>query len=111
MVVTPEVTGHQDGFLEPGEISIPGIKAVQALLYHGNQIVKRQHLHGAKPLQLRYPHLKIRFGISGKFMENAERRKLNFVIDLYPLHVLQECDTAAKTISVESSSVLYGPSV
>ncbi|CAH8342778.1 unnamed protein product [Eruca vesicaria subsp. sativa] len=98
--LTPEVTGHQDRFFEPGEISIPGIKAVQALLYHGNQIVKPQLL------QLCYPHLKVQFGNSDKFMDNAGRRNLKFVIDPYPslCNVLKECESSAKTISVDSGS-------
>lgn len=101
------ITSDQEGFLDPGEISSPGIKAVQVPLYHGSQITKPHLLHGDnKPLQLRCPDLKVRFGISGKFMDNAGRRKLNFVIDLCPslCNVLQECDGAAKTISVDSGS-------
>ncbi|KAJ0236344.1 Protein NEN2 [Hirschfeldia incana] len=107
MAITPEASGDQEGFLEPGEISSPSIKAVQVPLYHGSQIMKPQLLHGGnKPLQLRCPDLKVRFGISGKFMDNAGRRKLNFVIDLCSklCNVLQECDNAAKTISVDSGS-------
>ncbi|KAF8046898.1 hypothetical protein N665_3345s0003 [Sinapis alba] len=101
------VTSDQEGFLEPGEISIPCIKAVQVPLYQGSQIMKPQLFLGDnKPLQLRFPNLKVRFGISGKFMDNVGRRKLNFVIDLCPslCNVLQECDSAAKTISVDSGS-------
>ncbi|CAF1716451.1 unnamed protein product [Brassica oleracea] len=101
------ITSDQEGFLEPGEITIPSIKAVQVPLYHGSQITKPQLVLGDnKPLQLRCPDLKVRFGISGKFMDNAGRRKLNFVIDLCPslCNVLQECDSAAKTISVDSGS-------
>ncbi|KAG2278367.1 hypothetical protein Bca52824_060922 [Brassica carinata] len=92
--------------LQP-DITIPSIKAVQVPLYHGSQITKPQLVLGDnKPLQLRCPDLKVRFGISGKFMDNAGRRKLNFVIDLCPslCNVLQECDSAAKTISVDSGS-------
>lgn len=101
------ITSDQEGFLEPGEISSPSIKAVQVPLYHGSQITKPQLVLGDnKPLQLRCSDLKVRFGISGKFMDNAGRRKLNFVIDLCPslCNVLQECDSAAKTISVDSGS-------
>lgn len=107
MAITPEATGDQEGFLEPGEISSPCIKAVQVPLYQGSQITKPQLLHGDnKPLQLRCPDLKVRYGISGKFMDSFGRRKLNFMIDLSPslCNVLQECDSAAKTISVDSGS-------
>ncbi|CAH8305468.1 unnamed protein product [Eruca vesicaria subsp. sativa] len=100
------ITSDQEGFLELGEISIPSIKAVQVPLYHGSQIMKPQLFLGDKPLQLRCPDLTVRFGISGKFMDNVGRRKLNFIINLYSslCKVMRECDTAAKTISVDSGS-------
>ncbi|VVB17612.1 unnamed protein product [Arabis nemorensis] len=104
--VASEETGDQDGYLELDKVSISSIKAIDVPLYHGNQRMKIQLFLGDRPLRLHCPRLKVRFGINGKFLDNAGRRKLNFVVDLYPslCNVLQECDSAAQKISVDSGS-------
>ncbi|KFK27897.1 hypothetical protein AALP_AA8G444300 [Arabis alpina] len=104
--VASEETGDQDGFLELDKLSISSIKAVEVPLFHGSQTKKIQLFLGDKPLRLHCPRLKVRFGINGKFLDNAGRRRLNFIVDLYPslCDVLQECDNAAQKISVDSGS-------
>lgn len=104
--VASEETGDQDGFMELDKIPIPSIRATHVPLYAGSQIMKLQLFLGDRPLRLHCPRLKVRFGISGKFLDNIGRRKLNFVVDLYPslCNVLQECDSAIHTISVDSGS-------
>ncbi|CAA7022490.1 unnamed protein product [Microthlaspi erraticum] len=105
-VVASEATGDQEGFLDLDEISIPSIRAAHVPLFEGSQKMKPQLFLGDRPLQLHCPRLKVRFGVNGKFLDSAGRRKLNFIIDLFPslCKVLQECDSAAKTISVDSGS-------
>uniref|UniRef100_A0A1J3CQ00 Protein NEN2 n=1 Tax=Noccaea caerulescens TaxID=107243 RepID=A0A1J3CQ00_NOCCA len=105
-VAASEGTGDQEGFLELDEITIPSIRATHVPLYEGSQRMKLQFFLGDRPLRLHCPRLKVRFGINGKFVDNAGRRKLNFVVDLCPslCKVLQRCDSAAKTISVDSGS-------
>ncbi|CAH8280439.1 unnamed protein product [Arabidopsis lyrata] len=104
--VTSEGTCDQEGFLELDKMSISSIRATHVPLYDGSQTMKVQLCLGDRPLQLHCPHLRVRFGINGKFMDKAGRRRLNFVVDLYPslCNVLQECDNAAQTISVDSGS-------
>jgi len=104
--VASEGTGDQEGFMELDKISVSSIRATHVPLYDGSQTMKLQLFLGDRPLQLHCPRLKVRFGINGKFMDKAGRRRLNFVIDLYPslCNVLQECDSAAQTISVDSGS-------
>lgn len=69
--------------------------------------MKLKLLHGDSPLQRLYCScLKIRFGINGKYLDNAGRRRLNFVVDLYPslCSVLQACDSKAQKLSADSGS-------
>ncbi|KAL1215068.1 Protein NEN2 [Cardamine amara subsp. amara] len=104
--VASEETGDQDGFMDLDKISIPSIRATHVPLYDGSQRMKLQLFLGDRPLLLHCPRLKVRFGFNGKFLDNFGRRKLNFVVDLYPslCNVLQECDSAVQTISVDSGS-------
>ncbi|XP_010457288.1 PREDICTED: protein NEN2-like [Camelina sativa] len=101
-----EGTSDQEGFFELDKISLSSIRATHVPLYDGSQTMKLQLFLGDKPLQLHCPRLKVRFGINGKFQDKAGRRRLNFLVDLYPslCSVLQECDSAAQTISVDSGS-------
>ncbi|ESQ31799.1 hypothetical protein EUTSA_v10004100mg [Eutrema salsugineum] len=104
--VASEGTNDQEGFLRPGDISIPSIKAVHVPLYQGSQRMKLQLFLGDRPLQLHCPRLVVRFGINGKFLDNSGRRKLNFLIDVNPslCDVLEKCDSAAKAVSTDSGS-------
>ncbi|EOA13281.1 hypothetical protein CARUB_v10026311mg [Capsella rubella] len=104
--VASECTGDQEGFLELDKISFSRIRATHVPLYDGSQAMRLQLFLGDKPLWLHCPRLKVRFGISGKFLDKVGRRRLNFVVDLYPslCNVLQECDSAAQSKSIDSGS-------
>lgn len=105
-LVSESTSGHE-GFLAPDEISLQNIKAILVPFYHGSQVMKLKLLHGDSPLQNLYCScLKIRFGINGKFLDNSGRRRLNFVVDLYPslCRILEACDSKAQKLSVDSGS-------
>lgn len=104
--VVSEKTSDHEGFLAPDAISLPNIKAILVPFYHGSQIMKLKLLHGDSPLQLYCSCLKIRFGVNGKFLDNAGRRRLNFVVDLYPslCSILEACDSNTQKLSVDSGS-------
>lgn len=105
-VVVSANTSDREGFLSPDAISLPNIRAVLVPFYHGSQLMRLKLLHGDSPLQLYCSCLKIRFGISGKFLDNSGRRRLNFVVDLNPrlCSILEACDSNAQKVSVDSGS-------
>ncbi|KAF3499679.1 hypothetical protein F2Q69_00045361 [Brassica cretica] len=106
-VVVSANTSDREGFLSPDAISLSNIRAVLVPLYHGSQLMRLKLLHGdSSPLQLYCSCLKIRFGISGKFLDNSGRRRLNFVVDLNPrlCSILEACDSNAQKVSVDSGS-------
>ncbi|KAL6995165.1 hypothetical protein U1Q18_005300 [Sarracenia purpurea var. burkii] len=92
------------GFLEPEEVSIPSISVSLAPFYRGTQRI--QILHKDITLQLFCTRLKVRFGISGKFVDSAGRPRLSFVVDATPnlCQVLDACDSLAQRLSVDSGS-------
>ncbi|KAH0861398.1 LOW QUALITY PROTEIN: hypothetical protein HID58_089659, partial [Brassica napus] len=106
-VVVSANTSDREGFLSPDAISLSNIRAVLVPFYHGSQLMRLKLLHGdSSPLQLYCSCLKIRFGISGKFLDNSGRRRLNFVVDLNPrlCSILEACDSNAQKVSVDSGS-------
>ncbi|XP_010258260.1 PREDICTED: protein NEN2-like [Nelumbo nucifera] len=92
------------GFLEPEEISIPSVSASFVPFYRGSQRI--QLLHKDVPLQLCCMKLRVRFGISAKFLDHAGRPRLSIVVDPSPslCEVLDACDHHAQRLSVESGS-------
>lgn len=103
-------TAHYEGcssttvFLEPDEISIPSISASFVPFYRGGQ--KMKILHKDIDLQLCCNNLKVRFGISGKYVDNAGRPRLNFVVNAPAglSKVLESCDGVAQRLSLDSGS-------
>lgn len=93
-----------DDFLEPDGVSIPLISVTLAPFYRGTQIV--QILHQNSPLQLKCASLKVRFGISTKFVDHASRPRLNFVVDALPnlCNILDGADKLAQKLSTDSGS-------
>ncbi|KAL0416365.1 UNVERIFIED_CONTAM: protein NEN1 [Sesamum latifolium] len=91
-------------FLEPDDISISSISVSLAPFYRGTQ--KIQILYQNCPLQLRCTCLKVRFGISTKFVDHAGRPRLSFVVDASPslCRILDTTDGLAKRLSVDSGS-------
>lgn len=100
----PEGCSGYAGFLEPEEVSIPSIRATLVPFYRGSQRIQLSH-KGAI-LQLCCNHLRVRFGNSNKFLDNAGRPKFSFVVDTSPTlcQVLDACDGIAQKLSIDSGS-------
>lgn len=92
------------GFLDPGEVSIPSISASLVPAYRGGS--KIVLLHKDVLLQLCCMNLRVRFGVSSKFMDRAGLPRLSIVVDAPPslCHVLDTCDDLAQKLSLESGS-------
>ncbi|CAL4924864.1 unnamed protein product [Urochloa decumbens] len=91
-------------FLEPDDISTEYIKISVAPLH---QFGRRSSIqHKDRPLQLCSAGLKVQFGVSTKFLDNAGRPKLNIVVDIPEnlSKVLEFCDDLARRSSQESGS-------
>lgn len=90
--------------LEPEKISIPSIDASLVPSYRGSRRIEL--LHEGFPFQLLCSGLKVRFGISTKFVDSAGRPRLSFVVDPSPslCNVLEACDNVACKLSAESGS-------
>jgi len=92
------------GFLEPDDISTEYIKISVAPLHQFGRRASIQHKDN--PLQLCSAGLKVQFGVSTKFLDNAGRPKLNIVVDIPEnlSKVLEFCDDLARKSSQESGS-------
>ncbi|KAG8379219.1 hypothetical protein BUALT_Bualt07G0065800 [Buddleja alternifolia] len=95
--------GYND-FVEADDISIPSIFVTLAPFFRGTQ--KIHILHQNLPLQLRCRSLKVRFGISTKYVDHAGRPRLSFVVDPSQslCRILDMTDSLAQKLSVESGS-------
>ncbi|KAG8379218.1 hypothetical protein BUALT_Bualt07G0065700 [Buddleja alternifolia] len=95
--------GYND-FLEADDISIPSISVTLAPFFRGT--LKILTLHQNSPLQLRCRSLKVRFGISKKFVDHAGRPRLSFVVNPSQslCRILDTTDSLAQKLSVESGS-------
>ncbi|XP_074277523.1 protein NEN1 [Silene latifolia] len=91
-------------FLAPDNVSISSIAASWIPIYWGSRRI--QLLHNSSMLKLHCTHLKVRFGISTKFVDQAGRRRLSFVVDAPPSlsQVLDACDSRAQSLFVDSDS-------
>lgn len=102
----------QIDFLEPDEISIPSVSVILAPFYRGTR--KMQILHKSIALHVCCRELKVRFGISSKFVNKAGRPRLSFVVVASPslCRILDEIDKLGQGLSVDSgSSSEWWPSV
>lgn len=99
-----EGSGGCADFLEPDEVSIPSINVSLVPFYRGTQRI--QILHKKITLQLCCTRLKVRFGVSTKFLDYAGRPRLSFVVDATPnlCRVLDACDSLAQRLSLDSGS-------
>lgn len=91
-------------FLEPDCVSIPSISVTLVPFYRGTQ--KIQILYQNFPLQLQCACLKVRFGISTKFVDHAGRPRLSFVVNASPslCKILDKTDSLAQKMSIDSGS-------
>ncbi|KAL8457496.1 hypothetical protein ACS0TY_035386 [Phlomoides rotata] len=100
-----ENSSGSNDFLEPDNISISSISVTLAPFYRG--LHRIQISHQSFPLQLQCVSLKVRFGISTKFLDHAGRPRLSFVVDAPPslCKILDEIDSLAKKTSADSGSL------
>ncbi|CAD6212567.1 unnamed protein product [Miscanthus lutarioriparius] len=106
-----DTTTHMDasssgysGFLEPDDVSIECIEISVAPLH---QFGRRSSIqHRDCPLQLCCAGLKVQFGVSTKFLDNAGRPKMSIVVEIPESlsKVLEFCDDLARKLSQESGS-------
>ncbi|XP_023763677.1 protein NEN1 [Lactuca sativa] len=98
-------------FLDPDQVSIPSVTISLVPFFRGPQ--KIQILHRNTQLQIRCNALKIRFGISTKFVDQAGRPRLSFVVDAPPnlCGVLDACDNIAKRFVDSDSNSEWRPVV
>ncbi|KAF5730166.1 hypothetical protein HS088_TW20G00538 [Tripterygium wilfordii] len=91
-------------FLAPDEVCVPDIRASLVPLYRGSQRIKL--LHKDFSLQICYSRLRVRFGISTKFVDHAGRPRVSFVVDVPPTlcTVLDACDGVVQKVSLDSGS-------
>ncbi|KAL6641201.1 hypothetical protein ACP70R_019382 [Stipagrostis hirtigluma subsp. patula] len=92
------------GFIEPDDVSTECIRISVAPLHQFGRRTSIQHKDG--PLQLCCAGLKVQFGVSTKFLDNAGRPKLNIVVEIPEnlSKVLEFCDDLAQRTSQESGS-------
>ncbi|KAD4385338.1 hypothetical protein E3N88_25506 [Mikania micrantha] len=98
-------------FLDLDHVSIPSVTVTVVPFFRGPQ--KMQILHRDIPLQIHCDALKVRFGLSTRFVDHAGRPRLNFVADASPnlCAVLDACDAAAKRFVESESSSEWRPVV
>ncbi|KAJ0048422.1 hypothetical protein Pint_16882 [Pistacia integerrima] len=105
VAVSEGSSGH-DAFIEPDKVSTPNISACFDPGFHGSQRQRIKILHSDVILHLYCARLRIRFGISRRFVGHAGRPRLSFVVDVSPIlcEVLDACDSAARKLSMDSGS-------
>ncbi|KAI4329633.1 hypothetical protein MLD38_028000 [Melastoma candidum] len=107
-LVTPEVVSEgysgYAGFSDPEEICISSIGACWVPAYWGIQRIRL--LHSGLAFQLCSTQLKVRFGISTKYVDSTGRPRLSLVVDATQAlcQVLDTCDQLAEKLSIESGS-------
>ena len=102
--MTPEGCSSSSTFLTPEEVSITSIKAFLVPFYRGCQRI--QVLHKDDVLRLFCTPLKVRFGLSTKFLDKAGRPRLSFVVNAPPglCQVLDACENHVQNLFVQSGS-------
>ncbi|KAJ8540491.1 hypothetical protein K7X08_032478 [Anisodus acutangulus] len=96
--------GYTD-FLEPNNISISSFSLSLSPLYRGIQ--KIQILHNNAELQVCSRCLKVRFGISTRFVDYAGRPRLSFVVDASSelCQLLDAIDNLAQKLTEDTGSM------
>ncbi|OIS98374.1 protein nen3 [Nicotiana attenuata] len=92
-------------FLEPNNISISSVSVILAPFYRGTQ--KIQILHNNAELQVCSRCLKVRFGISTRFVDYAGRPRLSFVVDASSdlCQLLDAIDNLAQKLNEDTGSM------
>ena len=97
-------SGGYSGFLELDDVSTECIKISATPSYQFTQSIFIKHKDS--PLHLCCAGLKLQFGVSTKFLDNAGRPRLNIVVDIPEdlNEVLEFCDNLAQRSLQESGS-------
>ncbi|XP_076932442.1 protein NEN1-like [Bidens hawaiensis] len=108
---TSNIITESTEFVNLDDVSIPSVTVTVVPFFRGPQ--KIQILHGDTPLQIRCDALKVRFGLSTRFVDHAGRPRLSFVVDASPnvCGVLDACDNIAKRFVDSDSSSEWRPVV
>ncbi|CAA7043249.1 unnamed protein product [Microthlaspi erraticum] len=101
--------GQQDegeSFLGVDEVSVSSISASLVPLYRGSRIMRMKLFHSDAPLHICCYSLKVRFGISRRFLDDAGRPRLNIVVDVPPdlCKILDASDDAAHDLYIDSET-------
>lgn len=101
---SPDTDAKDDSFLGVNEVSVSSIRASLIPFYHGS--LRMKLFHNDTPLHLCWYSLKIRFGISRKFVDHAGHPRLNIVVDIPPAlcKILDAADAAAHNLPIDSST-------
>ncbi|XP_073269814.1 protein NEN1-like [Primulina huaijiensis] len=104
-----EVTFHEASdrctvFLDADGVSMSSLSVSAVPFFGGTQ--KIQILHENSPLQLSCKCLKVRFGISSKFVDHAGRPRLNIVVNALPslCNTLEAIDNLAHKLFIDLGS-------
>ncbi|KAL8143949.1 hypothetical protein V2J09_016981 [Rumex salicifolius] len=97
----PHSVSTNSPFLIPDQVSVQSITASPVRGYQRYQI-----LHKEIELKLACSHLKVLFGVSSKYSDQAGRPKLSIVVDAPPslFQVLDACDSHAQSFFMQSGS-------
>jgi DNA polymerase III epsilon subunit-like protein len=101
---SPDSDAKDESFLGVNEVSVSSIRASLVPFYRGS--LRMKLFHNDTPLHLCWHSLKVRFGISRKFVDHAGRPKLNIIVDA-PLDlckILDAVDAAAHNLPTDSST-------
>ncbi|CAN1312448.1 Protein NEN2 [Linum perenne] len=100
----PVASSNNVEILQLDRVSVPSIRASYIPYSRGGQ--KIALLHNDTQFELYCPCLKVRFGLSTKFMDYAGRPRLSFMVDLSPslCSVLDACDELALKLFLDSGS-------
>ncbi|ESQ27718.1 hypothetical protein EUTSA_v10018430mg [Eutrema salsugineum] len=91
-------------YLGVDEVSVSSIRASLTPSYRGS--LRMKLFHNDSPLQLYWDSLKVRFGISRKFVDHAGRPRLNIVVDVPPglCKILDASDDVAHNLLIDSGT-------
>ncbi|VVA95254.1 unnamed protein product [Arabis nemorensis] len=101
---TPSPDAKVESFWGVDEVSVSSITASLIPFYRGS--LRMKLFHNDAPLHLCRYSLKVRFGISRKFVDHAGRPRLNIVVDVPPdlCKILDASDDVAHNLSIDSST-------
>ncbi|ERM94571.1 protein NEN1 [Amborella trichopoda] len=100
----PPLVLERNSFLEPNQVSPLLIHASLVPYFRGCH--KVAVFHGDDPLQLCCANMRVRFGVSSRFVNLAGRPRLSIVVEAPPLlcQVLEKCDQLAQKASLDNGS-------